>query len=129
MSYIDIAYYRDDYLGEEVDDDKTLQRYINRATETIDEITRFKIMQVGFEKLPPFVQSQIKKAVASQVEYFALHESVNVGIDSEVSRVQIGGFDYWDNSELSRSEKMISPRVKSHLLSTGFIYAGVDVYG
>lgn len=129
MSYIDIEYYRKEFLGEDVGDDKTLQRYINRATETIDEITRFKIMQVGFEKIPPFVQSQIKKAVASQVEYFALNESVNVGIDSEVSRVQIGGFDYWDNSELSRSEKMISPRVKSHLLSTGFIYAGVDVYG
>lgn len=129
MPYIDVEYYRKEYLGEDVDDDKILQRYINRATETIDEITRFKIMQVGYEKLPPFVQSQIKKAVASQVEYFALNESVNVGIDSEVSRVQIGGFDYWDNGNLSRSEKMISPKVKGHLLSTGFIYAGVDVNG
>jgi hypothetical protein len=130
MSYITLEYYRTEYLGEEVDDDKILQKYINRATDTIDQLTKSRILKQGLDKFPPLVQSQVKKAVASQVEYFAINETVNVGIEGDVASASIGSFNYSDsNSGLSRNEKMMSPSVVKHLMPTGLLYAGVDVCG
>jgi hypothetical protein len=131
MPYITIEYYRTDYIGEEVADDSTLQKYINQASDIIDSLTKYRIAMVGLDKLPVFVQNQVKKATAAQAEYYALHESTNIGVyDDDASSASIGSFNYSKGSKtLTRQQEMINPKTTSYLAPTGLMFTGVDVYG
>ncbi|MER2057247.1 MAG: hypothetical protein ABTA16_00405 [Niallia sp.] len=131
MSYITVEYYRSDYIGEEVTDDLTLQKYINRASDLIDTLTKYRIAMVGLDKLPAFVQTQVMKATAAQAEYYALHESTNIGVyDDDASSASIGSFNYSKgNKTLTRKQEMINPKTTTYLEPTGLMYAGIDVHG
>lgn len=131
MSYITIEYYRAEYIGEEVTDDVTLQKYINRASDVIDILTKHRIAIVGLDKLPTFTQTQVKKATAAQAEYYALHETTNIGVyDDDASSASIGSFNYSKGSKtLTRQQEMINPKTTTYLEPTGLMYAGIDVHG
>lgn len=128
MAYIDTDYYKNTYKGVEVPEDD-LERYINRASDVIDQITRHVLSGVEFNRLAEFIQTQVKKACAAQVEFYAINggdAEINAGAD--YSNFSVGKFQY---SKGGKSKNLqadrISPTVWSYLAHTGLLYKGLDV--
>lgn len=131
MGYITPEYYRDFYKGPEAGDD--LEKLIERASDVVDQVTGYKIRDL--EALPPFVQQQIKKAVAAQVEYFVLNggdEAVNAG-QGDIVSVGIGRFNYTVGSVGSgrltepKEATRVSKATIAYLEPTGLLYRGLGV--
>ena len=125
--YITVEYYRNEYMGTPVADDTELLRLIRRASDAIDSITHYRIVSYGFSKFPPFIQEQIKKATASQVEFY----SVNGELAGSVVEGGGGGFSIGNYSESGQASA--TPSVSSkyaltvidYLSPTGLLYSGV----
>lgn len=130
MAYIDVQYYRETYLGVSESTD-TLIRLCKRASETIDILTGYRVTQMNIIKLAPFVQEQIKKATAAQVEYLIVNGESNGMGSSQLGQVTAGNFSYGDKAgkeDISRSGMMTSQLVISLLEPTGLLYRGVGSY-
>ncbi|PFK54913.1 hypothetical protein COJ09_23530 [Bacillus thuringiensis] len=133
MAYIDADYYTNVYQGIGVGDEPTLLRLINKASEKIDQITGFKIAQRPnkLDDFTPFIQEQVKKAVATQVDFFVLNGEHSANTSGELSNVSIGRFSYTDSSKSagnsSSGQNSTSPEVISHLIYTGLLYMGIGV--
>ncbi|MFD2658624.1 hypothetical protein [Gracilibacillus thailandensis] len=134
MPYITKEYYRTDYQGEPVADDATLDRYIKRASELIDQVTNYALVHLIFDDLPQFIQSQVKKATAAQVEFYVEKDGyleVDTGTDGVFSSVGIGAFNYQKGGQSSnysnKQANRISPTVLEHLKPTGLLYRGIGV--
>ncbi|MCC2250076.1 hypothetical protein JUJ52_08860 [Virgibacillus sp. AGTR] len=133
--YIDKTYYIDDFLGESVEDEETLDRYIKRASEVIDQVTNYKIQMKGFDSYIPFIQEQIKKSTAAQVEFYAEKggvSAIDAGTESELTSVSIDSFSYQDggasnSGNASKQSKRVSPSALEYLKITGLLYTGLDV--
>ncbi|PFA22342.1 hypothetical protein CN384_25800 [Bacillus thuringiensis] len=133
MAYIDADYYKNVYQGIGVGDEPTLLRLINKASEKIDQITGFKIAQRPnkLADFTPFIQEQVKKAVATQVDFFVLNGEYSSNTSGALSNVSIGRFNYTDSSQSgngSSNQKSTSSEVISHLMYTGLLYMGIGVY-
>src|SRR6476659_9106568 len=98
MNYITPEYYTDEYLGVPVSPEE-LPRLIRRASEAIDVITHYRIVNYGFNTFSPFIQGQIKKAIAAQVEFL----STNGELAGSVSDGGGGGFTIGKFSESAPS--------------------------
>jgi len=133
MAYIDADYYNNVYKGTTVSDSALLDRLINRASDSIDNITNYKLQGVDLEKLAPFIIQQIKKATAAQVEFLAINGETastvseggggfSVGSYSEngMSAGATDGPSYYDRYAIT---------VKDYLRPTGLLYGGVCVHG
>lgn len=126
MPYIDEAYYRDVYKGVVVDT-SIFPKLEARASDVIDQITSHKIA-MSTNKLadyPVFIQEQVKKATASQVEYLLLNGGESAVHGGSPSSVNIGNFSYQEGDD----NHVVSPAVIGHLQPTGLLYRGVNVYG
>lgn len=126
--YITLEYYRNDYMGVPVADDTELTRLIKRASEAIDVLTHYRIPSYGFDKLPPFIQEQIKKATAAQVEFL----NQNGELAGSVVEGSGGGFTIGKFSESApsgsagvRMTDRYALTVIDYLTPTGFLYSGV----
>ena len=124
MAYIDLAYYRTEYMGIPVEDDNELTRLIKRASDTIDNLTGYAIKTTGIESFPQFAQDQIKLAVASQVEFLKTFGVTSSSFSSEPSNVSIGKFSY-DNGQ--KTSLRFSNNLLEILLPTGLIGGSVRV--
>ena len=123
MPYIDATYYNDEYEGVAVDEQE-INRYIKRASDVIDQVTNYKIKD--FEILPSWIQEQVKKATAAQVEFFALEGGPEVVTGSnDMQSVNIGSFSYQQGS--GDSSTSVSPAVFDYLRTTGLLYRGIGV--
>ena len=130
MAYITLEYYTDIYRGADAGDD--LEKYIERASDLIDQLTGYKIMD--FENLPQFIKDQVMKATAAQVEYYVTQggdEDVNAG-NTDFARVAIGSFSYSVGGERgtstsNRDEQRVSPAALAYLEPTGLLYRGLGV--
>ena len=130
MAYITPEYYTDIYRGADAGDD--LEKYIERASDLVDQVTGYKIMD--FENLPQFVKDQVMKATAAQVEYYVTQggdEDVNAG-NTDFARVAIGSFSYSVGSERgtstsNRDEQRVSPATLAYLERTGLLYRVLGV--
>ncbi|MBN8199314.1 hypothetical protein [Bacillus sp. NTK034] len=122
MPYIDQAFYNDMYNGTPMDAE-TFNKLESRASDLIDMVTSYKLLVVDLSKEPTLVQTNVKKAVAAQIEYMYSEGgklSVHGGSPSSVS---IGGFSYTEGS----SVKKVSEMALSYLRPTGLLYMGVGV--
>ena len=72
MAYIDYKYYSEQYVGEPLDEE-AFPRYLRRAEEVIDSITRYTVKQKGLASFDDFVQEQVKTATAAQIEYYVIN--------------------------------------------------------
>ncbi|EGL83731.1 protein gp8 [Caldalkalibacillus thermarum TA2.A1] len=130
MGYITSDYYINTYNG--ADAGFELGKYIERASDLIDQVTGYKIKD--FDSLPPFVQEQVKKATAAQVEFYVMQggdEAVNAG-QNDLGRVGIGGFSYTRDTvhsatSESKDANRVSPAALAYLEPTGLLYRGLDV--
>ncbi len=125
--YITVEYYRNEYMGTPVADDTELLRLIRRASDAIDSITHYRIVNYGFSKFPPFIQTQIKKATAAQVEFY----SVNGELAGNVVEGGGAGFSIGNYSEQGQTsaEPTVAAKyaltVIDYLTPTGLLYSGV----
>ena len=132
MGYITPQYYTDEYKG--ADAGSELEKYIKRASDLIDQVTGYKLAQTSFEDLPEFIQNQVKKAVAAQVEFYVMQggdEAVNAG-SADFGQVGIGGFSYTTGNQQgqtteSKDAQRVSPAALAYLEPTGLLYRGLDV--
>ncbi|WP_077623837.1 hypothetical protein [Sediminibacillus massiliensis] len=131
MGYIDITYYRDDFKGKEEPDDTTIERYIERASDVIDQVTRYSVANYGIDNLATFLQKQVKKATAAQVEFYVEKDGdseVNAGTEGDLGNVKVGTFSYGGGGSTGNKQAdRISPSALSYLEPTGLLYAGLDV--
>ena len=83
-----------------------------------------------FEQLAQFLQDQVKKATAAQVEFYVMqggYEDVNAGTQPQGS-VNIGSFSYSAGGNGSNKQtNRISPATLEHLKPTGMLYQGLGV--
>ena len=125
MGYITHDYYKNEYMGQDAGDQ--LDKYIERASDAIDMATNYILKGVQFEQLAQFLQDQVKKAVAAQVEYYVVmggDAEVNAG-QSNIGSVQIGSFSYSNDQSSKRS--FISPNAMNYLSATGLLFNGIGV--
>jgi hypothetical protein len=125
MPYIDYAFYTDVYKGVPINDSDTFLRLAERASDVIDQITSYQIALSanGLNDYSTFIQDQVKKAVAAQVEYFHLNgDSIVHGIN-EFQNVKLGDFSYSSGA----AQSAVSPAVFSYLRQSGLLYRGVTV--
>jgi hypothetical protein len=134
MAYIDKQYYDNNYNGVPIADESTFNRLAERASDVIDQMTGYLLHGQEFTQLAQFIQDQVKKATAAQIEYMATSgESVIHG--SNFGSVSIGNFSYSEGSKgsndsrINRNEQRTSPAVIGYLKPTGLLYRGVSVYG
>lgn len=130
MGYIDKTYYDSEYIGEPVDD-ADFPRYLARAEEVVDSITRYKVAQKELSTFNDFTQRQFQKAVAAQVEYYALEgiDIANAGITSygfTVGKVSINGGNSASGKGNLGKTTTVCPKVCELLEHTGLLYRGVQ---
>ena len=129
MPYIDADYYINEFEGVEIDETE-IDRYIKRASDVIDQVTGYKIKD--FDSLPTFVQDQVKKATAAQVEFFALEGGPEVATSNDdVQSATIGSFSYTKGqaggSVGGGQTNKVSSSVIDYLKPTGLLYTGIGV--
>ncbi|MGV3265628.1 hypothetical protein [Cytobacillus pseudoceanisediminis] len=122
MPYIDQAFYNDVYKGTPMDAE-TFTMLEERASDVIDVLTNYRLAGEDLSREPELIQTNVKKAVAAQIEYMYSEGgelSVHGGSPSSVS---IGGFSYTEGSGV----KVVSEMARSYLRQTGLLYMGVGV--
>lgn len=137
MGYITPEYYLNEYKGVNAGAEAELEKYIMRASDLINQVTNYKLLEKDFELQPKFIQEQVRKAVATQVEFYVIQGGdmeVNAGTQ-DYGAVGIGSFNYTRGStgqrsgvEIgSRDEQRISPNSLAYLRPTGLLYTGLGV--
>lgn len=90
MNYVDVSCLCNEFTPEEINavgDGNTWKRLITQACIKIDEATFNRIKGVGFDRLTPFQQNCIRKAVYYQAKYISEH-----GYDeTDISSYSVGG--------------------------------------
>ncbi|KIN42421.1 head-tail connector protein [Bacillus subtilis] len=137
MPYITPEYYNDVYIGAAAPDSADLERYIERASDIIDQVTNFQLYGKDINSLPPLFRDLIMKAAAAQVEFYVMKggdAAVNAGTD-DMNSVSVGSFSYStgggssSNGSSGTQSARVSPSVLSFLAPTGLLYRGVSVHG
>lgn len=89
MNYVDVSYLCSEFTPEEINavgDGNTWKRLISEACIRIDEATFNRIRGVGFDRLTPFQQDCVRKAVCHQAKYISEY-----GFDeSDISSYSVG---------------------------------------
>lgn len=104
--------------------------YAENASDMIDMVTRYEIVQCGgLSALPPLVQKLVKKAAAAQVLYFVQNGldtvmSGQTGQGFTVGKVSIGGASSGSGGQTA-AQLMISPAVGVLLEQTGLMERSV----
>jgi|SRR5690625_501681 len=132
MPYVDEDYYNNEYMGEPIEQ-SDFPRFSKRASEVIDQLTNYRIKDL--ENMPEFIQTQIKKAVCSQIEFYQVNGGyAELDAGEDLSNVSIGSFSYSSGRDSAgntqnRQAKRVSPSALAYLKHTGLLYTGVGTYG
>lgn len=124
--YITAEYYKNEYIGTPVAD-ADFPELARRATDAIDSLTHYRIVNYVFDKFPPFIQTQIKKATCAQVEFFA----VNGPLAGNVVEGGGAGFSIGNYSESGQASAEPTVTAKyalgaiDYLAPTGLLYSGI----
>ena len=123
MAYIDLDYYKTDYVGNDPDDDTELSRYIARASDMVDILTDNNISDI--DDLTTLQQKCVKKATAAFAEYFV--ENGDVFSEQASGSESIGS---WSQSGASGEKpKMLSKVGLSWLYQSGLVDDSVRIGG
>ncbi|MFJ8457277.1 head-tail connector protein [Bacillus paramycoides] len=133
MPYIDVDYYNNEYRGTPVSNAALLERLISRASDQIDHIINYKLEGVDFNKLAPFINKQVKKATAAQVEFLAINGETAATVSEGGGGFSVGA--YSENGMSAGADDAPSFYVQyaisvpKFLSPTGLLYAGLCVNG
>lgn len=131
MPYITKEYYENEYHGVTTLEEADFNRLARRAGDVIDIITNHKLVHLELSKQPIFIQEQVKKAIAAQIDYLVTSGESNAMGAGGFGQASAGNFSYGDKAGvegLSREQQMTSGAVIQHLMPTGLMYQGIDVY-
>lgn len=128
MGYITSEYYNNTFKG--ADAGEELEVLIERASDTIDFLTGHKLVDKDFEtEVAEFLKQQVKKATASQVEYYVLNGGLGA-LEEDAEQVSLGNFSYQGKSTDKPKKPMnVSNNALRYLSATGLLYNGVGTYG
>jgi hypothetical protein len=128
VPYINQAFYDDEYRGTPMDAD-TFTKLEIRASDLIDRVTNYQLMGVDLSQQPSLIQTNVKKAVAAQVEYmYSEGGELSVHGSSPFS-VSVGNFSYSHGvgSSGKQESRVVSEMSMNYLMPTGLLYMGVDI--
>lgn len=122
MALADEDYYNNVYKGVKPDGD--LSVLLERASDIVRQNCNYVIDDI--EKLPSFMQENLKKAVCSQAEFMELSGGADAFISAGYSGFRIGDFsmsggNFSGNDPVSKG---ISPNMISYLEAAGLLYRG-----
>lgn len=72
MAYVNADYYTNTFGGVELPATE-IDKYLDRASDDIDELTFMRIKSKGFDNLTAFQQDRVQKAVCYQADYNYLY--------------------------------------------------------
>ena len=127
MPYIDYQFYTEEFKGVPLSED-VFSSLVGRASDSIDQVTNYKIEAIGFDNLYPTFQQRVKKATAAQVEYLYVNGGPAT-MQSTVTDVAIGKFSYDSLAASKTPDKSISDAALAYLKGTGLLYRGVATCG
>lgn len=129
--YISYSEYVEMY-GKPLITEDEFPQYAGIASDLIDSLTSFRIVQVGgLSALPAWQSHMVVKAAAAQVTYLISNglDTVTGGQAGEeftVGKVHVGSGSHGSSSkQVSRGELMISPLAFAMLEQSGLCYRGV----
>lgn len=128
MLYIDFQFYTNEFKGVSLSED-AFNSLVGRASDIIDQVTNYKIEQIGFDNLYPTFQQRVKKATVAQVEFMHVNGGVIAMQSSDASNVSIGKFSYSTGVSDKVMAKSISDSAIAYLNGTGLLYRGVVTCG
>jgi hypothetical protein len=128
VPYINQAFYDDEYRGTPMDAE-TFSKLEARASDLIDRVTNYQLMGVDLSQQPSFIQTNVKKAVAAQIEYMYSEGGELSVHGGSPSSVNLGNFSYTEGTVGSGQTEVrtISNMAYGYLLPTGLLYMGVRV--
>ena len=124
MSYVDMAYYWNEYGGISITSENA-QRAFQRASDAVDALTFCRIVQRGLDALTPFQKGIVQRVVCALAEWQEEHADM---IDSPYSSYSINGVAAtWGGSPNVRNigGTLIPSRLYAELVKTGLCYRGV----
>ena len=135
MPYIDQSYYEQLY-GPTAMTDEEFSVMAARASDIIDSITQYRIVQCGgISALPPLLQELVKKATAAQALYSTQNglETVLTGESGQgftVGKVHVDGQKATGSAGgNTAAQSMVSPLALTLLEQTGLMRRGVACSG
>lgn len=82
MQYVSSDYYKNTFKGTIILDDE-LNTQLELASDNIDSLTFNNIVATGFDKLTPFQQDKVQKAVCIQAEFlYQYSDYINIPVNS-----------------------------------------------
>ena len=127
---VDYTYYSSVYMGSEADQ-ASFPALNAHASRMISAMTRWKVTEENFSRLPTLVQTQYKLAICSQIDFIGIN-----GLDS-ISGGSNGGFTVGkvtvhEGSKASAGGAMsanISPAAMLYLEQSGLMCPAVPAWG
>lgn len=131
MGVVDFAYYSAVYMGKEADETSFPALYA-RASDVIGAMTHW-LDEAKIMSLPARIQTLYKKAICSQIDFFALNgvESVNeTGSGGfTVGKVTVHGKQNSGGTSGGRMADAVSPQAVLYLEQTGLMNPHVATVG
>lgn len=123
--YVDESYYYDTFNGESVES-ADFPGLCRRAGELIEELTLYRLTEIGFLVMPVEMQTAVKNAVCAQIEYLDANGGAEMDMGNGMSGATLGKFSYSGASSGSGSteQSIFSPRAERILWPTGLTYRG-----
>lgn len=119
---VDFSFYTDQYMGTEADE-ASFPSLNAHASRVIGAMTRWRVDETNFHKLPSIIQTQYRLAICSQIDFLALNgvESISGGDDVgfTVGKVRVEGKN--KASAGGAMSESISPAAISYLEQTGLM--------
>lgn len=118
MAYADVSYYMDEYKGTVLTEENA-GRYLDMASDVVDQLTFYRIHAILFENLTEFQKKTVRDANCSIADFSLENADL---IESAVSSYSINGVSV--GSGLSPSVKLVGgvyipSAVYGKLLATG----------
>lgn len=116
--YADQDFYKNEYFGKVIADED-LDSFLSKASDSVDQLTLFKIQaRGGFSMLTGFQQKAVKMAVCEQADFL----SAVIETPDWVQSYSVGSVSVSKNINASTK---YSPRSIDYLRSTNLMYRGL----
>lgn len=127
MPYINSDYYQNKHKGVMPSNSEDLVRNIEKASDAIDILTKFKVKNNFETATIPFIKEQVEKATASLTEYYILNGGYESFVQDDISSAGVGSFNYSvKGGSAVETTNNVPQDVYERLLITGLLYAGID---
>ena len=118
--YADFTFYRDNFLGEKIPEDKFSQ-YALRATERIDELTFNRLKNVGD------IPEEAKKACCAAAEMMYISDCASEKSEKGISSEKVGEYSVnYAAASGQATDRNVSAAVRHHLIHTGLMSKVVE---